>query len=499
MAAMQHNTLSVMATPGGRGLGKMAMAMILLLALAGVKAQDLSLPDMGDYTQQYLSATEEQLIGREILQGIARRGALIDDVQLDEYLRSLGQRLAVYAPSSGDAYTFFWVDNPGINAFAAPGAYIGMNTGLLLASGREDEVAGVLAHEIAHVSQRHIARAIADARQMSLPTTAALIASMVLAATVDSELGQAAITGTLAAGVQRRINFTRANEQEADRVGTRILQRAGFDPNGLVDLFARLQRQYGRAAVESYLSTHPLPAERIADLRNRLQQQSPGGRLDVRQIDYHLAQARARVLTSAAMPTLINEFQERLRQGDYANELAERYGLALALRRAGRADEAWQQVQRLRRQDPDRLAFRLEEAELALELGESSRAWQLFNAAQQLYGGDFSLSIHHARALVNHGRAAEAVAMLRPLLQRRADSGVLFTLYAQAARAAGDRAGTHGALADYYHLNGELTQAIEQIDIGLRQPGITPVQAEQLRAKRRRYEAELELVERSGF
>jgi len=475
------------------------IAMVALVFPPLINAQDFSLPEIGDYTQQYVTETEERQIGKEVLRGIARRGALLDDVQLTEYLASVGQRLAVYAPPPASPYTFFWVDNPRINAFAAPGAYIGVHTGLLLASGREDELAGVLAHEIAHVSQRHIARAIADARQMTLPTTAALIASMVLAATVDGDLGQAAIAGTLAAGAQRRINFTRTNEQEADRVGTRILQKAGFDASGLIDLFARLQRQYGRAAVEEYLTTHPLPTSRIADLGNRLADQPYRGGDTGQQIDYQLAKARARVLTASAGQALIDEFETRLNSGDYASELAERYGYALALRRAGRVQAASEQVAILRRRDPDRLAFRLEEAELALVTGNARRAWQLFESARQLYGNDFSLAIHYARALVNHGQGGRALDLLRPLTRRRADSAELLTLYAQAAQEAGDRVEAHSALADYHRLNGELEQAIEQLEVGLRQPRLTPFQEEQLRAKLRRFEEEAKIAERSRF
>lgn len=475
-----------------RRLLKMTIMMVPLVCHPLASSQDLSLPDIGDYTQQYVTGSEERRIGQEVFRGIARRGALVEDVQLGEYLSSVGNRLAIYASPPPFPYTFFWVNNPGINAFAAPGAYIGVNTGLLLASGREDELAGVLAHEIAHVSQRHIARAIADARQMALPTTAALIASMVLAATVSGDLGQAAITGTLAAGAQRRINFTRANEQEADRIGTQILVKAGFDGNGLIALFGRLQRQYGRAAIEEYLSTHPLPANRIADLGNRLEAGDRRGGDTRREIDYHLAKARARVLSSSRGQNLIREFELRLEQRDYTSELGERYGYALALKQAGRFQEASQQIAALRRRDPDRLAFRLEEAELLLATGSTREAWQRFEDARRLYGDDFSLAIHYARALISHGRGEDALSLLRPLTRRRPDSGVLFTLYAQAARESGDRVETHRALADYHRLNGELEQAIEQLEIALRQPGLTPVQGEQIRAKLRQLKEDAE-------
>jgi predicted Zn-dependent protease len=201
-----------------------------------VPAQDLSLPDFGDPSRQYLSTTRERHLGAQVRQRLRDQGALIDDIQLSEYLNSVGQRIAIYAEQSANPYTFYWINSSAINAFAAPGGFIGIHTGLLLATQNEDELAGVIAHEVAHVSQRHIARQFADAERLSLPMAAAMLASIALAA-ASGEAGQAALVGTAALNAQHQINMTRGNESEADRVGYQLLSQSGYNPNGLADFF----------------------------------------------------------------------------------------------------------------------------------------------------------------------------------------------------------------------------------------------------------------------
>ncbi|MDX1605802.1 MAG: M48 family metalloprotease, partial [Candidatus Competibacterales bacterium] len=242
-----------------------------LLALAlclngSVAAQglDLRLPDFGDPSAQHLGRHQEAQLGAEMMQRLRQRGVLIEDVQLAEYLDSVGQRIATGA-GGGHPYTFFWVDDDRINAFAAPGSYVGVNTGLLLATRNEAEFAGVVAHEVAHVAQRHIARRYAEARRLQLPVAAALAASAALAA-ASGEAGQAAMASTLAASAQRQISYTRGSEQEADRVGQRLLEQAGFDPRGMASFFAFLARSPEEAAnqLPDYLRTHPSPDDRLA-------------------------------------------------------------------------------------------------------------------------------------------------------------------------------------------------------------------------------------------
>lgn len=467
-------------------LSKSNWCAIILVLLAPLQtlAQTLTLPDFGDPSQQYLSSNDEHQLGLAVLKRIRNQGFVIEDAQLKEYLYSLGQSLAAFSQNNSNPFVFFWVNDPNINAFAAPGGFIGVHSGLMMATENEDELAGVIGHEIAHVTQRHIARGFAEAQRNSLPLMAAMIASALLTATTDSQIGSAAMAGTLAANTQNRINFTRANEKEADRVGTQLLLQSGFDPNGLARFFGRLQRLSGSATnqLPEYLRTHPLPYSRAADVQNRTSKPTnPWVKRD--NTAYHLAKARLKVLANTNSRELIRHFETTLSKGDYTNETAERYGYALALKQAGRLEASEQQIARLRKSNPDHLAFRIEEAEIALAKGEEKRAWQLFEDTKALYPDDFTLAIHYGHALAAQGDPRKAMRLLDPYLRRRPDDLSLHTLYAQAAQRAGDATMTHMSLAEYYYLNGELDRAIEQLELGLSKTNPSPYQRARLRAR----------------
>ena len=467
----------------------------LLLGLTPVvpaTAQSIQLPDIGDPASVYFGADDEQKLGLDIMRRLRNRGAVMEDVQLNEYLNSIGQSIVTYADHNGAPYTFFMVRDSSINAFAMPHNFIGINAGLLLTTQREDELAGVIAHEIAHVSQRHIARAIADMKRLSLPLAAAMLAGAALAA-ASKQAGSAAMVSSMAASAQHQISFTRANEQEADRIGMQLLANAGFDPKGMTDFFSKLERLSSgeaRNQIPDMLRTHPRPESRAADTQDRLsiptiRRSGPRDRNA-----YHLAKARTLALLTEDNHTLIRELEIRLAKGDFTHEPAERYAYAIALRQAGRYEDAQQQIQRLQRSDPDRLAFRIEAAEIALARGDRTQAMRLFEDAQRLYPDDFTLAMHYGRALSSQGDPQRAMRLLQPHLRRRPNDPQLYAVYAQAAQRAGDWAETHATMAEYHYLNGELLAAIEQLEIGLRNPGLTPNQEARLRARLKLFQAE---------
>ena len=471
------------------------LTLSLMLALTSTPqaaAQSIHLPDIGDPSQVYFGPDEEQKLGLEIMRKLRDRDGVLDDVQLNEYLNSIGQSIVTYADQSGAPYTFFMVRDSSINAFALPHNFIGINAGLLLATQREDELAGVVAHEIAHVSQRHIVRAIADMKRLTLPMAAAMIAGAALAA-ASKQAGQAAMIGTMAASAQHQISFTRANEQEADRIGMQLLAKAGFDPKGMTDFFTKLERASSgeaRNQIPEMLLTHPRPESRAADTQDRVEippirRAAPRDRKA-----YDLAKARTRVLATDDNQTLIRTLETLLARGDAASETANRYAYVLVLRQAGRYDEASQQIARLLKSDPDRLAFRIEAAEIALARGDRAQAWRLFDDARQLYPDDFTLAMHYGRALATQGDPKLAMRLLQTHLRRRPNDSQLYATYAQAAQRAGDTAATHATMAEYHYLNGELLPAIEQLELGLRNPGIPPNQEAQLRARLKQFKAE---------
>ena len=230
-------------------------------------ALDYTLPDMGDSSGAYLSTAQERKLGRAFMRYVHANATLIKDPMLNGYLQTLGDRLASKSNLGAGSFHFFLVDDPMINAFAGPGGYIGIHTGLILEAETESELAAVLAHEIAHVSQKHIARMVQAADQMALPAAGMLLAAVLLGAATGGSAAIAAAVGGQAALMQKQINFTRANEREADNVGMQILSKSNYDTRAMATFFQRLGRatNSGGIALPEFLLTHPVTADRTAD------------------------------------------------------------------------------------------------------------------------------------------------------------------------------------------------------------------------------------------
>ncbi|MCG8378518.1 MAG: M48 family metalloprotease, partial [Proteobacteria bacterium] len=236
------------------------------IALAG-KTHDL--PDFGDSAGSVISPEYERRLGQLFLKQVRHFSSIITDPEVESYIQSLGYNLVSHSDNTEQPFTFFVVNDPGINAFAGPGGVIGMNSGIILNSANESEVAAVMAHEIAHVTQRHLARLYEELNRYSVPTTAAIVGA-ILVGIANPQAGAAALAGIQGLSVQNQINFTRGNEEEADRIGIQTLVRAGYDPNGMPDFFLKLQ-QLSRfnPSVPEFLRTHPLTTSRIADSKAR--------------------------------------------------------------------------------------------------------------------------------------------------------------------------------------------------------------------------------------
>ncbi|MCL4721143.1 MAG: M48 family metalloprotease, partial [Gammaproteobacteria bacterium] len=289
------------------------------------------LPDIGSPADSVLSREREQQIGRAIYRSLLDTERVMSDPEIQEYVQDVGQRLASQAQDGGFRFRFFVINDPAINAFALPGGYIGVHSGLLLAAATESELAGVLAHEISHVTQRHISRAVFANQRSSILTMAALFGAILLGAVGG---GGDAVTGAIAAAqgaaVQQQINFTRANEYEADRVGVGVLAAAGFDPMGMPAFFETLARQTGPLASQApeFLRTHPVTVTRIAETRGRAAAYPRPAVQD--SAGFVLARARIRVLTSPTPEKALGFLLAEPGAGNPDGELGTRYGIALA-------------------------------------------------------------------------------------------------------------------------------------------------------------------------
>lgn len=443
------------------------LSLLIAAPAPSIRAGTVDLPSIGDSSGSIVSPEQERRLGEAFMRNVRQRMKVIDDPEINEYLQSIGYQLVANSDDQSHNFTFFIVQEPSINAFAVPGGFIGIHSGLILTTESESELAAVLAHEIAHITQRHMARTYEAAERMTIPMAAALLAAILLGSR-NSQLGSAAIAAATAGSTQYQINFTRANEQEADRIGIEMLAQSGFDPRSMPAFFEQLQRSsryYGNALPE-FLSTHPITVNRIAESTSRADQyprrQFPDS------LNYHLARARLLVLTEEDPHKAVTIFQERLKNGQYRNEDAERYGYALALLAVGKHNKAREQMQKLRKKDPDRTAYRIAAAEIELAAGNAAASRTIYSESLELYPDNYSLTLHYAETLLRTGDAQKAKDILQDLTRNREPTSEVYRLLAHAASEAGFSAESHRSMAEYYYLNGQTSAAIDQLSIALR-------------------------------
>jgi predicted Zn-dependent protease len=427
-----------------------------------LRAGELSnLPELGDTSATVMSPAEEKVVGEKFMRDARLHLKFLDDPEINGYLRALGAGLVRHADVGQEDFHFFIIDDSTLNAFAVPGGYIGVHTGLILAARDEAELASVLAHEITHVTQRHMPRLLAQAQERSLPTMAALVAAILL----GGQAGSAAVAMTTAANVQQQLNYTRSFEQEADRLGMGILAHAHYDPRAMPEFFERLQnwnRLYD-SNVPEFLRTHPVTSDRIAESRARAERLSADGKTD--SLAFHQVQAKIRVLSSTNEAETVKEFESRLKQGKDAYPDALRYGYALALARAGRYDQARGEIENLVKRRPDEPMYLTAQADIEMSAANFGRAVELYRAALRTHPDYEPLVPLYADALIKTGHAGQAATLLDKAVRKRRDDPALYRLLATAAGDAGDPVAAHRAMAEHYYLNGNLHEAVSQLQI----------------------------------
>lgn len=444
------------------------MAAALHGALTPALAADL--PDLGEASQSVFSAQTERKVGEAIMRDVRADRAYVDDPEIVDYLNNLGYRLASHSSNNRQEFEFFLMRDNTLNAFALPGGYIGVHTGLILATQNESELAGVLAHEISHVTQHHIARMVAAESRNSITTLAAL-ALAILAARSNGQVAGAAMATAQASSIQSQLDFTREHEREADRVGLQLMQAAGFDPRGMVSFFQRLQKEtrlYENNA-PSYLRTHPLTTERIADMESRV------ANLPYRQvpdsIEFQLCRAKLRA--EVGSPTeAVAFFRDALRERKYSSEVAERYGLVTALLRAKQYAQADQELARLRKAQPaSHPMIEVLAGELLAAEGKADALLAHYRRAIKDFPFDRALIYGYADALLRARDPATVLGILENRLQSTPGDYRLYEFQAKAYAQQGRGLLEHRALAEAQAVRGNLPAAIEQLQIALKAGG----------------------------
>lgn len=461
-------------------------ALLTLLTLGsatafGQGANDL--PDIGSGANSTLTINDEYQLGLMVVRGLRDQGLILEDPEVTDYIQNLGSKIAAQIQDSEQRFTFFVVREGNINAFALPGGFIGVNYGLITATANESQLASVIAHEIAHVTQRHIARAIQAQGRQGLASAAALLAAILIGMTTGaSDAVQAGIAIAQGTAAQAQINFTRSNEYEADRIGISYLAAAGFDPQGMPDFFETLSRRSGLAGaqVPEFLRTHPVTANRVAETRERAGQI----RTIVRQESaaYAFVRERVRVLGAPPDNDLRPYYAALADRGTLTP--AQRYGEALARLGAGDRERAASALVELVAAEPQSpmLQAALGQALMAAERTDTALA--VLRRALEVAPRNVPLTIRYAEVLLRTpGGAKEAHTLLLDLFNNVPPTPEQIRLTALAASSAGDNADAAYYMGEYHIVAGNLPDAVKQLELALADPSITAVQRARFEAR----------------
>lgn len=442
----------------------MPYIIIFYLLFHPLLSNAVELPDMGDTSSTFLSIEEENKLGHAFMNNIRHTVTLSDDPEIQIYIQSLGDRLATYSDTNNRTFTFFIVMDPSINAFAGPGGYIGINSGLILTTESENELAAVIAHEIAHVTQRHLARAFETSSKLSLQTTAAIIAAILIGHN-DGQLGEAAFAAATAGNIQQQINFTRSNEMEADRLGIKLLAASGYDPRSMPLFFEQLQRASGSSENQQleFLRTHPVTLSRIADTRNRAEQFPIIS--NHKESGFDLIKAKLLISHHNDTKKSLDYFRQKLLKD---KSVTNQYGYALALIKDSQYKEAYRYIKTLIDNEPENISYQLLYARNELDNGDIDKALAILKKNINLYPYNYPLTIQYATTLVLKKQTKEAARFVYDYLGHEKPTPTLYSLLAQAENENDNKASAHQALAEHYYLIGQIHPAIEQLKLALK-------------------------------
>ncbi len=440
-------------------------AFLTLACLFAQPSLSNELPSLGDASSGIVSPEQEHLLGRAWLSLLRGQVKQLSDPQLKDYVESSVYRLAETSQLQDRRLEFVLLDSPQLNAFAAPGGIIGVNGGLFIHAQTEAEYASVMAHELAHLSQRHFARGLEAQQRMQLPMMAAMLAGVVAAAAGAGDAGIAAIVSTQAAAIQAQRRFSRQNEQEADRIGIVNLERAGYDPRAMPSMFGRLMRQYRYdQKPPEFLLTHPVSESRIADTTNRAEQYAQGGTQD--SLRYQLMRARTQLKFESTPGVGAKRFRAMLDENPEMD--AARYGLALAQMKAGQLADAANSLAPLLAKAPDDLTYNLAQVELDITANRLQHAQTRLQRLLQLYPGNYPVRQMHIDLLMERGETRQAERELDKLAEQRHRDPDIWYQVAEVRGLSGNIVGLHQARAEYFALVGDYDQAIEQLDLAKR-------------------------------
>jgi predicted Zn-dependent protease len=465
---------------------------LLLLLGSPLQAAEIRLPSLGgDSSASVMTPQQELLLGEAFMRSLRQQIEIIEQPEIQHYIETLGQQLVSQSDDPTAPFEFFVVRDDSINAFAGPAGKIGIHSGLIEKAESEGELAAVLAHEIAHVTQRHLMRALESRQNQSLQTAATVLAT-IIAASASPQAGEAMIATSAGLSLQQQINFTRSNEQEADRVGMQTLHNAEYAPKNMSAFFKRLQQasRHDGETVPEYLRTHPLSLSRIADAESRIGQYAPVSRRSDEEFQ--------RIRTLLKIPQFTNpqsavrHYQKALQQSSLEQQQILQFGLGIALQQAEAPKQALQQLLPLLEQQPEAPTLLIQIARSEAESGATQQALQRIREISRIYPTHRALAQFHAELLQQQRQFDPAIQRLQQTIADHPTHPALYQQLATPHTLANHPPESHLALAHYHFLRGETKVALQQLDYAERaskKTGTNFILFSSIDERRREYES----------
>jgi beta-barrel assembly-enhancing protease len=455
----------------------------------GVKGTNQDLPDLGSPANAAISIDEEYRVGLSYVNEIRNTGMILTDPEVSQYAQEIGHSLSSQAEEGQHQFYYMVLRDPVVNAAAIPGGFVLINSGLILATRNENELAGVLGHETAHVTQRHIVRQILDQSHAGLLDTAAMLAAVLLGATAGRG-SSSAVEGAILAGqsamIQHQINYTRGNEFEADRIGITTMAEAGYDPLGMATFFDWMGQsgpEPSRVNAIQFLIDHPIFSDRVAEARDRADQM---GRIHHEDsLSYRLIKERLRSV--AADPQVARQYYVNLLKNGGGKSIEERYGRDVAEIAVRNPAGAIPDLQELVREYPKVTQFHGALGQAYLANNQFKESGLVLEKALILFPRNVPISVRLAETLMHSGDNKRAHLVLLDLFNNVEPTPDQTRLIAKAANTAGDFADSYSYMAEFYLMTGNLTMASNQLQMALTLPGLDAVQ-------RARYSARLDEI-----
>ena len=440
----------------------------LHLVVASAQTNEFNLPDFGDPSAAVISPAEEKNLGRKLMAQARSAFPYVTDPEIDAYITKLGNTLVANSDINLQKFYFYLIARSDINAFAIPGGHISINTGLIASTKTESELAGVLAHEIVHVTQRHLPRMIARQKELTLPAAAAIIGGILL----GGQAGAAAIVSSNAGLIGDQLSYTRDFEREADAFGMQILVKSGFNASGMPDFFKTLKDQTRLIASSApeFLRTHPLTINRISETESRAQRY-PDAAIKS-SADYYYMREKVRALADNKRPDKLTvEFKARINEAAADQKTYIEYGYAYALMENKQFSEAKKIAYALHAQDPENPYIDNLVAQVESSAGNFDKALAVMKSATEKHPTNHSLKVDYADILLRSGNAAQSEKLLRKLIRADKDNTFLYRLYARANGEIGNVFESQKALGEFYQLRGQYQQALDHLHRAKTQAG----------------------------